>query len=235
MPHADQNELSDPGLAPAFHGYAPVDVRANQFRPPLSVTISRDTGSRGGSIAKRAAELLGWQLVDQETLDYAAHHPAFEDGFEQPLTPEAEAWVEGRVRELAKTVLSERSSESAAMVRTLLEIGAQGEAVILGRGAVYVLPPASRLSVRLVAPESERVAYIAQIERLSLDEAEKYVRQRDRARRRYLTREFGATPGRGRHFDLVLDSSGLGVEGCAALISAAVREKEAFLRQKSGR
>jgi cytidylate kinase len=84
----------------------------------------------------------------------------------------------------------------------------------------------------LISPEKDRIAYICQVERLSYAEAEQMVRQRDRARRRYMIREFGRSPRQLVHFDLVLNAAELGVEGCAGVISAAAREKDAYLRTR---
>lgn len=219
--------------APAFHGYAPPRPSTPAtFVPPLCVAISRETGSRGRTIAKRTAEVLGWHFVDQETLDYLANNPGFAAGVKLSLSPEAEAWVQQRLSAMADSLLVGKASDFVSMIRTILEMGAQGESIILGRGAGFVLPTGCRLNVRLVAPVAERVAFVAQVERLSLAEAEEFVRQRDRSRRRFILREFGVSPRQLMQFDLVLNTSELGVEGSAEVIAAAVREKEAFRRQR---
>src|SRR4051812_46301587 len=51
-----------------FRGDAPGPVLD---RPRgLTVAVSREAGARGGSIARRVGQLLGWQVFDQDLLDY---------------------------------------------------------------------------------------------------------------------------------------------------------------------
>lgn len=201
------------------------------FIPPLTVALDREPGARGESIAQRTAELLGWALVDQEAVDYLSYHPSGQSG-KKSLSSSAEAWVQCRLEELRATLLAGSRSELVAMARTTLEVAAQGETILLGKGAGLLLPREARLAVRIVAPLAERVGYIAQTERLPHAEAQARVRERDRSRRRYLLREFGRAGRIGLEDDLVLRGSEFGVEGCAELIAAAVREKEAFLLQR---
>lgn len=219
---------------PIFHGFRGAGAKTPAYLPPLTVTISKETGSRGVSIAKRAAELLGWQFIDQERLEYIAQSPSFAVSPPPTLEPEAEEWVDRLMASYERTVLAGQGPAFAATLRGLLEIGALGESVVVGRGLGCVLPTECRLNIRLIAPESERIAFIAQTERLSYPEAELYVRQRDRARRRQVAREFGINPRRALQYDIVLNTSTLGVEGCAGIIAAAAREKDSHRRERSG-
>ncbi len=54
---------------------------------------------------------------------------------------------------------------------TLLSLGAHGECIIVGRGSAQVLPSATTLRVRLVAPLRDRASIISQRFGIGLDEA----------------------------------------------------------------
>src|SRR5580698_5258697 len=59
----------------------------------LSLAISREAGARGGSIARKVGELLGWQVFDQETIDYLIQN---DDACEQlffDLPSSATSWA----------------------------------------------------------------------------------------------------------------------------------------------
>src|SRR5207248_3561839 len=73
------------------------------------------------------------------------------------------------------------------VARTTLVLGAQGHVVLIGRGAGYLLPRESTLHARLVAPLEDRVAYMAQWLRLTVEEARQRVRVRDQRRAEFLT------------------------------------------------
>ena len=74
-----EGEILDSGR-PVFHGYRPPPDPDDPFCPPLTVTISRETGSRGREVARRVADLLSWQLVNQETLEYITHNAGSDSG-----------------------------------------------------------------------------------------------------------------------------------------------------------
>ncbi len=50
-----------------FQGFA-----AGPLRRPrgLTIAVSREAGSRGGTVARKVGQLLGWQVFGQEMLDY---------------------------------------------------------------------------------------------------------------------------------------------------------------------
>ena len=102
-----------------------------------------------------------------------------------------------------------------------LALAAQGEVVLIGRGAGCILPRTSTLNVRLVAPLADRIAYMGQWLRLPLAEAEEKVRSRDQRRAEFLQRHFDRLPGDLYQYDVVLNSSMFGEEGCADLIGQA--------------
>lgn len=219
--------------SPAFHGYAPPDRRSgDSFTPPLTVAISRETGSRGQAVATRAAEMLGWPFIHQETLEHVTQVPSLQDPMMRPEDTPASRWVEQRMVQLTEEGPLSVSSDLLPLARTILQIASQDNCVILGRGAGLVLRSDAKLYVRIVAPEQDRIAYVAQVERLSQLDAESYVRRRDEARRQFITSKFGRAPDDVTQFDLVLNSAKLGVDACASIIFTAAREKETYLRQR---
>jgi cytidylate kinase len=111
------------------------------------------------------------------------------------------------------------------LARVILDLGAQGEVVLIGRGAGCILPPESTLHVRIIAPLPERIAYMGQWLRLAEQEAAEQVRQRDSRRAEFISTHFHHQPGDIYQYDLVLNSSLLGEELCAELITQAARAK----------
>jgi cytidylate kinase len=101
--------------------------------------------------------------------------------------------------------------------------------VLIGRGAGCILPRATTLHVRLVAPLEDRVAYMSQWMRLSVEEAAERVRLRDERRAAFVSNHFHRPPGDVYQYDLLLNTSGLGEEVCAELIAQAARARAAAL------
>src|SRR5436305_5273014 len=67
------------------------------FPASLTVAVTREAGSRGGTIARRAAKKLGWQVYDQELLEYIAQEGAFRQGINDSLSDAAKEWAEERL------------------------------------------------------------------------------------------------------------------------------------------
>src|SRR5262249_8013730 len=104
-------------------------------------------------------------------------------------------------------------------------LGAQGRVVLIGRGAGFLLPRETTLHARLVAPFEDRVAYMSQCLRLTLDEAHERVRLRDARRSEYLSAYLHRTQADVYGYDLILNTSSLGEALCAELITQAARTK----------
>src|SRR5205085_2448038 len=112
--------------------------------------------------------------------------------------------------------------------RAILALAAQGSVVLIGRGAGLLLPAETTLHVRVIAPVADRIAYISQWLRLTLEEATERVRLRDARRAEFLTTHFHRQPAEPHQYDLLLNSSLLGEEASADLIAHAARSKAAL-------
>lgn len=195
----------------------------------LTVAISREAGSRGSPIASRAGHKLGWQIYNQELLEYIAQEGAFRQDVVNNLPPAAASWVEDRLQLLLREQAMSQHPSIIDMARIILALGSQGEVVLVGRGAGYILPRETTLHVRVVAPLTDRVAYMGQWQRLTEDEAAEQVRLRDGRRGEFIATHFHRQSSDVHDYDLILNSSWLGEDACAELIAQAARAKLAAL------
>ena len=191
----------------------------------LTIAVSREAGARGVSIAQRAGEKLGWQVYTQDVMEYIAHEGSFRQEVLENLTPAAGRWVQEQLGRLAFPEDAAQGPSLRELANIILALGAQGEVILIGRGAGFLLPPASTLHVRFVAPLADRIAYMSQWLRLTLEEAAEQVRLRDRRRNELIETCFQARATEPYHYDLLLNSSLLGEELCADLIVQAARAK----------
>jgi cytidylate kinase len=203
---------------------------------PLSVTvaISREAGSRGGTIGRRAGRKLGWQVYHQELLEYLAQERHLGRELFAALDDPAAAWVEERLSQVPAASASSQQAPVRDLARIILAIGARGEAIIIGRGAGCLLPADSTLHVRIVAPFEDRVAYLSQLERLTREQAAEQVRLRDAERAAFVAEHFHRQAGEVHQYDLVLNSSLLGEDLSAELIAQAARGKIALRSRNQG-
>jgi cytidylate kinase len=210
-----------------LHGYrGPTQAAARPGVPAgLTIAISREAGARGGSIAKRAGIKLGWQVYTQEMMEYLSQEGGFRQEIATQLPKAAIAWIDEQQERLLHEQNLSRNPTVLDLSRMVLALGAQGEAIMLGRGAGLLLPTATTLNIRLVAPLADRIAYMSQWLRLSEEEAAEEVRQRDQRRADFLFTHFHRKAGDVHQYDMVLNTRLLGEERCADLIVHAAKAK----------
>ena len=226
-PYSDELKLPliDAGEAP-MHGYRGLDGEASPAGPAgLTIAISREAGSRGGTIARRAGEKLGWEVYSQEMLEYGSQNSILRDGLLDKLEPAARTWVDENLKHLLDDQDLRHYPNMPDLAQLVLALAAHGNVILLGRGAGFLLPSRSTLHIRFVAPLADRVAYMSQWLRLTEEEAADQVRKRDHRRTDFLATHFHRKPNDVHLYDMVLNTSMLGEERCADVIAAAAKAK----------
>jgi cytidylate kinase len=230
MPEHYSDDFNLPVLAPGespLHGYrgAELDEPLRGIPAGLTIAISREAGARGATIAKRAGEKLGWEVYSQEMLEYGAQNAALRQDVLDKLPPGAAEWVDEQLQKLLEEPNLSHNPNIVDLARLVLSLGAQGNVIMLGRGAGFLLPRHSTLHVRLVAPLPDRIAYMSQWLRLTEEEAAEQVRKRDHRRTDYLATHFHRKPNDVHVFDMILNTSMFGEDRSADLVAAAAKAK----------
>jgi cytidylate kinase len=211
---------------PPLHGFRGDDLTPPPLTRPenLTVAISRETGARGGGIAKRVAERLGWQAVNQEMMGFLSHNDDAQAEFLADVSPAGRVWANRQVdRLIAERKVSE--PEAVELIRLVFLVAARGEVVLVGRGAGILLPTDTTVNVRIVAPLEQRIAYLGQWLRMTATEAADEVEARDRVRSAMHLSLANRDPADLTQYDLVLNSGRLGESVATELIVQAVRAK----------
>ena len=216
--------------APPLHGFRGDTLTLPPLTRPrgLTVAVSRQAGACGEAIAKRVGELLEWQVFSRDNLDLIVGDEAARADLLAEIPPFAQDWANAQ---LARLQLERKTfaldEHTLAMLRLMLTLAARGEVVLVGRGAGFVLPSESSLHVRIVAPDRDRVAYMADWLRLTPDESAHQVAALDDRRAAFLRRLTSRDPNDVAEYDLVINSSRFSVDVCAGLIAQAVRAHHA--------
>lgn len=199
----------------------------------LTIAISREAGSRGSSIGTRVGQKLGWQVYNQDLLEYMAQEGRYRQDLASLLTPEAMRWAEDRLEDLLRGENLSQHPSLIGLARLVLDLGAHGEVILIGRGAGIMLPRASTLHVRIMAPLPDRIAYMSQWLRLTEEEAAEQVRVRDQRRAEFISKHFHRQANDFHQYDLLLNSGFLGEDLCADLIAQAAQAKMVLFRGQS--
>ncbi len=199
-----------------------------EFKEPYErgyITISREAGSLGNDVASRLAKNLGWQLYDKEIVDYiatTAHvRKSVIESFDEKKQDEIKTWVQ-------KIIDSEVLSPDrylGHLMSVILAIAERGRAIILGRGANFILDPERGLRVKISAPLELRIVQIMHDLKLTRKEAQRYLAQRDNQRLAYIRRYFHRDADDPLFYDLVLNTEFMPLDAVVETITTALKTK----------
>jgi cytidylate kinase len=218
---ADALVRSQAGPRPATNA-----AQHDQARPPYTITISREAGALGSSVAAEVGRRLDWPVYDRNILDKIAEElrlpPSYlEDVDERPAT-----WL----GECLSCLFEKYHVGSDVYLKHLFAavrgLGAAGQCVIVGRGANFILPAETTLRVRLVARPEDRVEVVARRLGFSARQADLWVKTTELERFAFVKRAFQLDPTDPHHYDLVLNLSRLSVPEAADVIIETLRRLE---------
>lgn len=197
-----------------------------RFEPTLPlVTISRQAGARGTDLGRLVAERMGFRLWDQELVQQVA---AGSGSIEQ-MARVVDEHSHNAIEELLSSILLGDAFTGEGYVWRLralfVALARKGSAVVVGRGAQFVVTGEAALRVRVVAPLEARIASLAQQRKLGERAARAEVERLDRERLHFLKQQYHADAADPANYDLVVNSSSLGLERAADVVVHAYRTK----------
>jgi len=189
------------------------------------IAVSRELGSGGGELAVQVGAALGWRIYDREILQAVAAETRRD---EWTLERFDEKGVRPFGEYIAPLIIPTDPGQSRYLIdlaRVVQRLGREGRAVLVGRGANFILNPAHGLRVRAVAPVADRVDALARDLGLAPDEARRRVEASDAAQREFVWQAFQREIEDPAGYDLVVHPRALGMAATVAAILAAARAK----------
>jgi cytidylate kinase len=199
----------------------------------LTIALSREVGAQGTAVGQEIGTCLGWPVYDHELLERIAQDMGVHTRLLESVDERRVSWLLEAFESLMSTPYASESAYVHRLIKTVLALGTHGESVIVGRGAVLILPAETTLRVRLIAPLKTRSA--AMSKRLGVPEVEatRQLEALDRERNAFVQDHFFKDPADPRHYDLILNSARFGVAGCAKLIVDALDGLQAHTTQRN--
>ena len=175
--------------------------------PSPIITISREMGAGGHPIAELVVKKLGkpWKLYHENLLDQIAKSTKLR----KELIKEIDERKRPMIEELIYDILGKKyltlSSYYRHLVHTLAMIGKRGYAVIVGRGANFILKDA--LKVRIICEMKQRIDWEIEFEKISREEAIKRIKESDKKRYEFVKTLFNHDIKKAHHYDLIIKTS----------------------------
>jgi cytidylate kinase len=208
------------------HTYEHEEGEAGAGRPGLTIAINRQAGARGAEIARLVGEKLNWPVFDRELVQRIAEQTGVRARLLENLDERRVHWL----REVIESFTSRPTVQTTTYLRHLVEViaslSARGRCVIVGRGAAMLLPLATTLRVRVVAPLEDRIASVRQTQSLSRDAALRWIEHTDRERTLFYKEHFNKDVNDPLNHDLILNSGRFSPAECTDLIIEALKQMQ---------
>lgn len=190
------------------------------------ITVSREFGSGGRSIAKQVAESLGWAYYDKELVKQVAVETGLSESFieEEGEYAPNKSWLSYIFSSHSGTpgVMNGLSIDDFLWVmqrKIVLDIAEKGNCVIVGRCADFILKDQKDcLHVFIHSNMDARAERIVRMYGESESTPKKRLEDKDKSRRLYYKRHTGREWGMSQNYGLSLDSSIFGQDKCAEII-----------------
>lgn len=187
------------------------------------ITISREFGSGGGEVAHKLAEKLGVPCYDKTVNQLTS----VISGFSENAVKISEDKVSTPFDYTAFThsnSLPVRDRIYIAQQKVIKQLADESSCVIVGRCAASILKNHENcVNVFICAPLEQRIKRISAQHNVSAEEAEKMIKQKDKARKNYY-KKYGETEwGKAQNYLITLNTV-IGIDHSVSIIETVLKE-----------
>jgi cytidylate kinase len=188
---------------------------------PPCIAIASLPGAGGDEVGRLVASRLGYGLFGREIVDQIAQQRGVSAALMRGLDDQMRSLIERYVADVLGSRPFNETDFLREVVSAVTTLGRRGLAVIVGRGAAFILDPHSALRVLVAAPIAVRVERTAKQRGLESAHTEAMLREEDARRIEFVRHHFGARHDDPLCYDLVLNTGMLGLEAAANLVVEA--------------
>lgn len=190
------------------------------------ITISRQFGSMGRSIAHKMSELLEVEYLDRDIVEMTAKRMGLPVSMISNEEEAVKTGFWGRIYPLGAGLPSLKDEIFEVQSNIIRDFVDKESCIIVGRCGEYVLrDKPNLLSVYIYAPYEERIKNCTQILGMDLKTAKRLIKEVDGARENYHKLYVPGYTGPFDNRTICIDSSKFGVDGTAEILSAIINKK----------
>ena len=185
------------------------------------ITISREYGALGRTLAAKLSERLGIPYYDRDFVKKTAEESGY--AVEDVEHEGEELSTSGRMlNKILNSAVSYSSSYDGiykAQKKVVLQL-AQDPCIIVGRCADHILREEGKnvFCVYLYASVKDRLDHVAELAENGTMNIEKYIEKRDKLRKTYYKQYTGHEMGNANNYNICFDTGRINAETCADII-----------------
>lgn len=186
------------------------------------LAISREEGAGGSEIAQSVGQKLAWEVLDRNLLDRVADRFRLSRTMLELVDETRGNWVYDVLGTWMDRSIISAEKYVTHLIHVVLAAARQGNVVLVGRGAGFLLPREKGLAVRIIAPLGYRVRQVMHRQGLDEAEARRFVEEKDLGRREFVRRYFHRDIDDPHLYDLVINVERIGPQGAARQVLSAL-------------
>jgi len=171
------------------------------------ITISREKGSGGRIIAYHVAQQMGnqWKVFHKEIVEQIAKETNLTNRLIDEIDEKNIPLINGIIADFFGKRYLNLSSYYKHLLKTLSTIAHRGNAIIVGRGANFLIKNA--LKVRIICDKEQRIQWMIEHEKIKKNQAINIIEESDAKRIEYIKNLFQKDPREEHLYDLVIKTS----------------------------
>ncbi len=185
------------------------------------VTISREAGSGGITIANKLAQDLGLYFFHGEVVLKMAESANVSTRLLETLDERGQNILEEWIASFYKNHLWPGAFKKH-LAKVIGTIGQHGNAVIVGRGANFFLPADKTFNVRIIAPLNTRIKNVSCKYEISAAEAKKRIIRTEFERKAYIKKYFYADISDISNYNLLINTERTEIDRAVEIIKSAL-------------
>jgi len=194
-------------------------------QPQPCIAFSQLAFSGGDAVATRVAARLDFGLFDQAIVGEIARRRGIHESLVVDLDERVRGVIERYVTDAFHHHGLTEDQYMRQAIRVVSTIAQRGRAVLVGRGAPFILAPQHTLRVLVVASPAVRVQRCSTAGSLSLDQARAQVAEDDRQRHDFLSFHFRIRQDDPSLYDVTLNTDHLAVDEAAQVVVDLFRRR----------
>ncbi len=186
------------------------------------ITVSMEPGAGGCLIGEQVANRLGLDFFHRDMIHKISESARISTTVVESLEKERLSGVQDFIASIVKDQYIHPSIYLDHLMTVVGTIGKHGRAVVVGRGANFIVPPKDRFAVRVVAPLDMRVENVAKRFSVPTDTAKRRVLVRENRRQAFVRQSFNADICDPVNYDLIINTGNISVETAVDAIVGSV-------------
>jgi cytidylate kinase len=186
------------------------------------ITISREPGSGGNILAERLSKQLEFDLFYQEFIHKMAESAHVSVRLLETLDEKGASVLEEWISSLVDKRHLWPDRYLQHLMKIIGTIGKHGWAVIVGRGANFVLPPEKRLGVRVISPLETRIRNVSRAFGVTAAEARSRILKTESDRKAFIKKYFNEDIQDPLNYDVIINTQDMSIDDAVNAVTGTL-------------